>query len=251
LRNPKWTRDELILTLDFCHKNFPQIPEKYSKEIVELSETLRKIQSVLDNNIDSKYRNTNGVYMKLMNFHHINPNYSGKGLESVSQLDREIFKDYENKIEELSIISKKIKEFIDSSEYKNKLQSTTDVDDDYEGQEGKILTKIHKYKERDRKIVKKKKEKVLQVTGKLKCEGCGFDFKENYGPRGDGYIECHHKKPVSEIKKGEKTKLNDLIVLCSNCHRMVHRKKPWLTPVQLKELINKKHTDQNNSVTVE
>ena len=163
MRNPKWTRDELILTLDFYHKNFPQIPEKYSKEIVELSETLRKIQSVLDNNIDSKYRNTNGVYMKLMNFHHINPNYSGKGLESVSQLDREIFKDYENKIEELSIISKKIKEFIDSSEYKNKLQSTTDVDDDYEGQEGKILTKIHKYKERDRKIVRKRKKRFYKL----------------------------------------------------------------------------------------
>ena len=35
----------------------------------------------------------NGVYMKLMNFHHINPEYSGKGLESVSQLDREIFEE--------------------------------------------------------------------------------------------------------------------------------------------------------------
>ena len=37
-----------------------------------------------------------------------------------------------------------------------------DVDDDYEGREGKLLTRVHKYRERDPKIVKKKKEQVLK-----------------------------------------------------------------------------------------
>ena len=43
-----------------------------------------------------------------MNFHHINPEYSGKGLESASQLDREIFEEFINKKDELSEISEKI-----------------------------------------------------------------------------------------------------------------------------------------------
>ena len=94
------------------------------------------------------------------------------------------------------------------------------------------------------------------VSYDLICDGCNFDFNKIYGSRGEGFIECHHKKPVSEIKKGEKTKLKDLIVLCSNCHRMIHRKKPWLTLSELKELIEKNHTSnqftsQFNSVTVE
>ena len=245
MRNPKWTSDELILTLDFYHQHFPQIPEQNSKEISELSDTLRKTQIILNKDINPKYRNINGVYMKLMNFHHINPNYSGKGLESVSQLDREIFENYEGSKDKLSLTSNRIKEIINSAEFERELQNTLDVDEDYEGQEGKILTGIHKYRERDTKIVKKKKDKVLKETGKLMCEGCNFDFNQTYGSRGEGFIECHHKKFVAEINKGEKTKLTDLIILCSNCHRMIHRKQPWLTLSELKELIEENLTTQN------
>lgn len=56
----------------------------------------------------------------------------------------------------------------------------------------------------------------------LVCEVCGFDFEKVYGKLGTGYIEVHHKKPVSE---GERTTdLNDdLVMLCSNCHKMIHR----------------------------
>jgi 5-methylcytosine-specific restriction protein A len=251
MRNPKWTRDELLLTLDFYHKNFPKIPEKNSDIISSLSKTLRNIQKTLDNNIDSKYRNENGVYMKLMNFHHINPEYSGKGLESVSQLDREIFEEFINKKDELSEISEKIKEIVNSSDYDPTVKEIIDVDDDYEGREGKLLTRVHKYRERDSKIVKKKKVQVLKNKGKLECEGCGFNFRVNYGERGEGFIECHHIKPVSKIEKNEKTKLVDLVLLCSNCHRMVHRKKPWLNLEELTELIIKNNTPQKNSVTVE
>lgn len=66
---------------------------------------------------------------------------------------------------------------------------------------------------------------------KLKCEVCGFDFEEVYGKLGAGYIEVHHKKPVSE---GERvTNLdNDLAMLCSNCHRMIHRGKDHMITVE-------------------
>ena len=237
MRNPKWTRDEILLTLDFYHSHYPKIPEKNSQEISDLSKTLRKTQEKLDNDIDEKYRNINGVYMKLMNFHHLNPNHSGEGLKSVSELDREIFQDFENDKESLSKISGTIKEIINSDEYDTELKDDNDIDDNYETKEGKILTKIHKYRERDRKIVKKKKNKVLKETGNLKCEGCEFNFKESYGSRGEGFIECHHKTPISEIKPGQKTTLKDLILLCSNCHRMVHRKKEWLSLEELKGLV--------------
>ena len=75
----------------------------------------------------------------------------------------------------------------------------------------------------------------------LKCEVCGFDFEEVYGKLGAGYIEVHHKKPVSE---GEHiTDLNtDLVMLCSNCHRMIHRGKDHMITVEeLKSIISSAH----------
>ena len=42
---------------------------------------------------------------------------------------------------------------------------------------------------------------------------------------------------VAEIKAGQKTKIEDLSLLCSNCHRMIHRRVPWLKIEELKSII--------------
>ncbi|MBQ4323227.1 MAG: HNH endonuclease, partial [Clostridia bacterium] len=73
-------------------------------------------------------------------------------------------------------------------------------------------------------------------NGKLYCENCGFDFVEKYGVRGDGFIEAHHIKPISEMSEFNITRVEDLVLLCSNCHSIVHVKKPWLTMEQLKKI---------------
>jgi putative restriction endonuclease len=38
-------------------------------------------------------------------------------------------------------------------------------------------------------------------------------------------IECHHSIPISQMDDNQKTKIQDIIMVCSNCHRMLHRKK--------------------------
>jgi predicted RNA binding protein YcfA (HicA-like mRNA interferase family) len=47
--------------------------------------------------------------------------------------------------------------------------------------EGRILTRIHRVRERNRALVEKKKQQVLKSEGRLACEGCGFDFACTYG----------------------------------------------------------------------
>ncbi len=54
----------------------------------------------------------------------------------------------------------------------------------------------------------------------------------------NGFIECHHTKPVATLVEGEKTHLDDLVLVCANCHRMVHRGKPWLSIGELKTRID-------------
>ena len=81
---------------------------------------------------------------------------------------------------------------------------------------------------------------VKRVKG-YKCEACTFDFRQTYGPLGDKYIEVHHLVPLSELREGESRKYNlkdDFVVLCSNCHRMIHRKDAPKTIEKFKKIIN-------------
>jgi 5-methylcytosine-specific restriction endonuclease McrA len=80
-------------------------------------------------------------------------------------------------------------------------------------------------------------ETVKQHYG-YRCQACHFDFAAKYGDLGNGYIEAHHLNPLSERPELEwtdelKTRVADVTVLCANCHRMIHRRKPALS---LKEL---------------
>ncbi|WOB42637.1 restriction endonuclease [Thermoleptolyngbya oregonensis NK1-22] len=80
------------------------------------------------------------------------------------------------------------------------------------------------------------------------CQVCNFNYQKKYGELGLGYIECHHLNPLSERPESEwdeniKTSIKDVRVLCANCHRMVHRKRPALAIEELKAII----ASQNSS----
>lgn len=67
------------------------------------------------------------------------------------------------------------------------------------------------------------------------CHACGFDFGKFYGRVGDGFIEVHHRTPVSRIGSGYVVNpIEDLVPLCSNCHQIVHREDPPTPPERLR-----------------
>ena len=93
----------------------------------------------------------------------------------------------------------------------------------YEGQQRRAFV-IHRHREtklRDEKI----RQTLKQNGGKLCCQvpGCEFDFSDVYGVIGEGYAQVHHLKPLSGAEGKQKTTLSDLIVVCANCHAMIHR----------------------------
>ena len=78
----------------------------------------------------------------------------------------------------------------------------------------------HKRVERNRKLAHRAK-----LAHGYTCKACGFDFQAKYGSIGREFIEAHHLTPLSEFK-GQRLTLDpkvDFTVLCSNCHRMIHR----------------------------
>ena len=71
------------------------------------------------------------------------------------------------------------------------------------------------------------------------CEGCGINFEWIYGERGKGFIEAHHLVPLHTLPEGVSVKIdaqNDFAVVCSNCHRIIHRSKPMLSIKELRDL---------------
>ena len=232
-RNPKWTRDEIILALNTYFKLKTSIlsTDKEAPVIVELSELLQKLNAYGNSKRTDSYRNSSGVKMKLINFCSIE--FPGKGLQNASKLDRQIYSEFENDKAQLNSIAEKIIGVINSG---------NQIEPSYEDEgfvEGAVLEKQHKCKERSSKVVRTKKQKVLSTQGFLRCEICGFIYKNIYGELGDGYIECHHIVPLVHIEIERETKLEDLALVCANCHRMLHRKRPWIEIQELKNLVDR------------
>ena len=71
----------------------------------------------------------------------------------------------------------------------------------------------------------KNRSDAVKIHGTV-CQACGFDFEKTYGEIGKDYIEVHHIKPLCEREGAEGVNAaTDLICVCANCHRMIHRRK--------------------------
>jgi 5-methylcytosine-specific restriction protein A len=236
-RNPKWHRDELILTLDLYFQLSSGEIHARNPRIIKLSADLNRLPLFADRPDSERFRNPNGVGLKLSNFLAIDPSYAGKGMRRYGKLDEQIFFEFVNERVTLSRLAGKIREAITNKALRVAL-SQVENDESEEGvYEGQILLRLHKFRERNAQMVRKKKAAVIRATGRLACEVCGFDFFEKYGALGEGFAECHHVQPLSVADSTTQTRMGDLAIVCSNCHRMLHRGEKWLGINELKKSI--------------
>lgn len=94
---------------------------------------------------------------------------------------------------------------------------------------------LHLQRERNQTVVRNKKKQAAS----LDYEVCGFSFRRAYGSAASDYCEIHHLLPLSEVKRTTRTRMEDLAILCANCHRVVHLKNPPYTLNQVKSLLAK------------
>ena len=105
----------------------------------------------------------------------------------------------------------------------------------FSSKEGAIKLTLHKVRERNQNLRRKAIEYFLESNGKLYCEVCRFSFEDTYGDLGEGFIEVHHLRPISEYEENDTTLIGELRLVCSNCHRMIHRGDPKSTFFWLKD----------------
>jgi len=114
------------------------------------------------------------------------------------------------------------------------------IGDDYSPENFDKLDLSEKRKYKYHRTLERKSgntKKVKERRG-YNCEACGMNFEKRYGEVGKNFIEAHHLIPMHTLPEGETVKfdIDDFRVLCSNCHRMVHKKNP---PYTIEEIIKK------------
>lgn len=217
LRNPTWAVDELILALDLYLRRGQ--PGSTDPDVVELSRVLNDLPLGAEQRADARYRNPNGVAMKLANFARLDPNYHGSGLSAGGKLEEVVWDRYRANPAELRRLADELRQVAagTTAPPPNERQEGED-----EAEEGRIVFRSHRLRERDRALVARKKREALNVSGVLRCEVCELEPVAVYGALGEAVIECHHLVPLSASIGTRTTRTSDLALICRNCHAAIH-----------------------------
>jgi predicted HNH restriction endonuclease len=82
---------------------------------------------------------------------------------------------------------------------------------------------------------------IKKANSNYTCEVCNMSFERRYGSIGKKYIIAHHVAPIGRRKKrGSKTSLEDIALVCANCHVMLHRTEPPLDVQELRHRLRKR-----------
>lgn len=237
-----WTRDEITLACALVEANGWEPLDARDRRVQELSDML---QSPAIHPLTQRYpdfRNPAGVARKTLNIASVHPDYRGTPTHG-NRLDKEVLEDFMANPSQMRDMAARIRELLMGSEAKRHGMPDLDTDDGASG-EGGLALRAHLRRERDPKLRRKKISDTKRRGLPIACEVCDFDFGLVYGARGLDYIECHHRTPL-HVTGETTTRLIDLALLCSNCHRMIHRTNEWMTVEALKETVTERRQFKN------
>ncbi|WP_353988631.1 HNH endonuclease [Ruicaihuangia caeni] len=226
---PNWTHDELVLAADLVSKNAWTGVRSTSPAAQALSELLKRGQLHPGIILPANFRSPASIQRKTFDLATADAAYHGKPTRG-GMLVGPVIQAFRDDLVGMQARAGAIRAALLAGEV-----GPADTHDDELGHEGGILEHIARTRERDRSLRDRKLAEVRAQGRSIICEACNFDFRAFYGERGDGYIEVHHVLPL-HVSGPTKTSLEDLALLCANCHRMCHRG-PWITPLAVRELV--------------
>lgn len=105
--------------------------------------------------------------------------------------------------------------------------------------EGLLIEKLHRSRERSRRVVDLAKKQFILANGQLHCEACGLEPEKHFNSSKmrNRIIEAHHDIALSDVEHEGKTKPSDLRMVCPTCHQAIHSIRPWLTVKKLRRLL--------------
>ncbi|WP_082655932.1 HNH endonuclease [Aureimonas sp. D3] len=209
--NPDWTKEETLLALELLARHDGRPVDRGHRDVIELSQFLRRINiHPMDKRRDN-FRNVDGVALKLQNLlSAIDPN---RGLAS-SIGDRQVVSEFPpTRYTELRELAALLRLRLQDPDL------AISVSDEETFTEGKVLTARHRY--RDARLRGKLLAKMANRP--LVCEMCGPGERFEDRSLAEAQYEAHHRVPLSTAEGEVTTKLSDMALLCACCHRLLHR----------------------------
>jgi predicted HNH restriction endonuclease len=114
----------------------------------------------------------------------------------------------------------------------SRLQTTTRTSEEETFVEGEKRTAARAERNARLRVAAKKKWGV-------KCYCCGFDFEQFYGSIAKNAGVVHHLELFTANNKKRKTTVEDVRVVCANCHYVLYLTKPPMDVDDLKKVITK------------
>lgn len=226
-----WLKDEVILIADAVRANNWSGFRQTTAVAMGLSTLLSAGQLHPGVRLPDRFRSPASIQRKSYDIATRHPDYTGKPTKGTPQ-DLAVLLEF---LAEPTVMQDKAEVIRTVLSSGRPVVVPADPDIELMADEGAAIAVSHLRRERDPKLRAAKIAAVKRSDAPVACEVCDFDFEVAYGSRGGGYIEVHHIRPLHDSGP-VKTSLSDLALLCSNCHRMIHRS-PWITPTELAELL--------------
>jgi 5-methylcytosine-specific restriction enzyme A len=96
IKNPDWTREELILALDLYFDLDQGQMHKSNPDVIRISNELRDLNIHQDIPDNYKFRNPSSVSRRLGNFKTLDSGYQGEGLVNSGKLAKLVWKEFNN-----------------------------------------------------------------------------------------------------------------------------------------------------------
>jgi 5-methylcytosine-specific restriction protein A len=231
-----WTVDELILVCDVVARNgWRASTSESDPDVRRLSELLRSLPIHPAEQRSPSFRNANSVRRKMDNLVRAQPGYPA-GPGNGGKLDLEVAASFHTDPTRMHVAAEDLRTVDTVSDVEELVPDDALDFPDITAPEGRRRARMHLAYERNQRLRKAKIAYTRALGGTLACQVCGFDYEATYGERGKDYVECHHVVPLHTVEERHNS-IADLALICASCHRMIHRRSPWLTIEELRTLL--------------
>lgn len=216
-RDFSWTEDEVLVVADVVDRAGWRGIRATSESAIELSGLLQRARVHPVEGRADDFRSPSSVQRKAEDIRTLHPDYKGvptRGGSLTAAVVERWLEDPAAGRRDAAVA----RQLMESGEV---LEPATDQES--AASEGRLIAAWVRRRERDPAIRRHKLEDVAKSGRPRDCEVCGFNFDRVYGAdHAVGYVEVRHVVPL-HVSGLTTTRLDDLVLLCANCHRMLHR----------------------------
>lgn len=122
---------------------------------------------------------------------------------------------------------------LDSSHLKlieSEYRKTKTVAEKLEAEEGETYKTEVQFRKRNRALIEAKK-----ANSDGNCEVCGFNYRNFYKGFKKDHLVAHHLIPLSKRNSSGVTTMDDIALVCPNCHTELHTEDPPISVNELKK----------------